>query len=143
MATLNSTAPEPATSQNLLARERRIATEHWSLLNEMRLHDELPEWVKTNFPMAGTHAEADEIHNVKKLVDKAVSGDIVPCRYGLGRDMDGLFYLHGSGGEVEFQGSAVDLASKSGVMEQLTAHQLTSVACGIREYAKKLEASHE
>lgn len=135
--------PEPATLQSLLDRERQAAVTQWTLLNEMRLHGELPKWVLTNFPDAGTHAQVEKQRESERLVNKALLGEPVPCQYSLGSDMDGVFYLHSYGsGDVVFQGSAVDLALLPGVMDQLTERQLTAIACGLRDCAESMEVAN-
>lgn len=135
--------PESATLQSLLDRERQAAVTQWTLLNEMRLHGELPKWVLTNFPDAGTHAQVEKQRESERLVNKALLGEPVPCQYGLGSDMEGVFYLRSNGsGDVVFQGSAVDLALQPGVMEQLTERQLTAIACGLRDCAESMEVAN-
>lgn len=58
------------------------------------------------------------------------------------KDDEEYFLITGEPEVLTFQGSVVDLALQVGVLEQLTARQLSSVARGLRDYAENLEANH-
>lgn len=136
---------EFATLQNLLAPERRQAVEWWSLLHEMRLRGELPDWVRSAFPDAGSSDHMQERRKLEQKIDRAISGEPQPCGYSLavfGDAAEEVYLITGGSEVVEFQGSVVDLAMQGGVLEQLSARQLQAVACGLRDYAKNLEVSH-
>ncbi len=51
------------------------------------------------------------------------------------------FLIAGEPEVLTFQGSVVDLALQVGVLEQLTARQLSAVAHGLRDYARKMDVS--
>ncbi|GEM_PF-3151246 len=58
----------------LVNAERRKATMWWSVLNEMRLGGELPEWVKSQ-PI-GTSADHDHWLEIREATNRALSGKV-------------------------------------------------------------------
>lgn len=56
----------------LLATERRFASHWWTVLNEMRLHGQLPDWVKAVEDRVGSHVEMDAYHEAVSRTDLSV-----------------------------------------------------------------------
>ncbi|PQV51814.1 hypothetical protein [Paraburkholderia sp. BL21I4N1] len=69
----NTSAPID-TVESLLAGERRIALSLWTILHEMRLHKQLPDWVMKMDGPVGSHAQWDILDNIRRKTDVALSG---------------------------------------------------------------------
>lgn len=67
------------TVESLLAAERKIATSWWTILNEMRLHKQLPDWAMKMDGPVGSHAQMDILEELRRKTDVALSG--LPAEY--------------------------------------------------------------
>ena len=67
MAESNST---PTNVADLLDIERAHARQLWSILSEVRQHDQVPRWVLKSFPEAGTEAQWDAMDVARRAVDE-------------------------------------------------------------------------
>lgn len=74
MADQNSTFADIA---ELLEIERKTSTQLWTVINEMRLRNELPDWVLKikSSPEVGSHAQWEAIDAVRRNVDAALGNE--------------------------------------------------------------------
>jgi hypothetical protein len=75
----NATNSQLDTVESLLASERSIASMWWTILNEMRLHKQLPDWVLKMEGPVGSHAQMDVLGDIQRKTDIALSG--LPAEY--------------------------------------------------------------
>lgn len=137
MATFDSTTPDVST---LLAIERRISIHCWTVINELRLRSQLPQWVLNSFPDSGTRREWQAIHTARAAVDAALAGERVDARYVLGYTLEGEQYvLHDRDSEQDTFGAASTIAA-SEATEALTPSQLRMLARGVVAQARQLES---
>ena len=96
----------------LLRRERKHFSTYWTVMQEMRLRGELPDWVRNTYPAAGSHEDWDALYFHQRATDAASKGEHVPCKYSLGLDTHNDAFLHSQQGWLVFQGKPSELAAK-------------------------------
>ncbi len=113
MAKTNATQPphDAAPIAALLRRERKRFSTYWTLMQEMRIRGELPEWVRKGFPTVGQHEDWDANVVDQHATDAAVLGEPQPRKYSLGLDNRSEAFLHSQEGHLLFQGKPSDLAA--------------------------------
>lgn len=128
---------EGADVRELLAAERAICLELWTVLNHMRLRRELPAWVLENFPGIGMNSQAAERKRAADAVDDAIHGKPVAPRFDLASVVDvDVIELTDRRDGGRFVGTAAEVAARAGVAEQLTPRQLRRLAVGVARQAE-------
>ena len=127
--------PEQATTDSLLARERRHFVRYWSALNEMRIRRELPAWIAEVQPGLGTREELDTHRDATGETDALVNGSTVLSRYFTGSDERSFSLSCRATKECVFSGSPVDLPSAvTDALLELTPRQLRHYASCLQQW---------
>lgn len=127
----------------LLRRERKHFSTYWTVMQEMRLRGELPDWVRSAYPGAGKHEDWDALDIDRSTTDAAVRGEQVRRRYSLGLDNQNEAFLHSQDGWLLFQGKPSELAAKHpDALFEFTPSQLQMYVNALRCEALGHEAAY-
>ena len=143
----NQQTIEQTPVEALLRRERKRFTTYWTLLSEMHIRRQLPEWVRAGFAGAGSHEDWDAQSADQQATDLAIKGAIVPSRYLLGVDNGGTVCLQSRDGVPLFEGAASELPARhADALFEFTRPQLDMFVRALhRETSERLglEATHD
>ena len=137
--TFNELAPLNA----LLRRERKRFVSYWTVLQEMRIRGELPDWVQKNFASIGEHADYDDQHSDQQETDRALRGEPVLSKYSIGLDSRNTLFVHRFDGSLLFEGRPSEMPARhQDVLFELTPSQLQMYVNALRVETLGMEAAY-